>query len=194
MALVTGLRETRGGRVAVDLDGARWRTLPLEVVLRTRLATGEELGRERLRELARELRRARALDLALRALARRDLSAHDLESRLVRRRVPVGARRQTVETLVRTGLVDDGRHALRRATALAVNGHGDAAIRWRLELEGVERAVVDAALADLEPERVRAARMVAAKGVGSRTARELARRGFGDDAVACALEGVAEEG
>ena len=38
-----------------------------------------------------------------------------------------------------------------------------------------------------EPERERAQRLIAARGAGPATARELARRGFGEDAVEQAL-------
>ena len=166
MPTVTGLRETRGGRVAVELDGAEWRTLPIDVVARTQIGVGEELDRTRLRELARELRRARALDAGLRALARSDLSAAALRRRLEGRRVRPPDRDEAVAKLERAGLVDDERFARRRAESLAERGHGDAAIRWRLERE-VERA----------------ARIVAARGAGPKTAMELARRGFGEEAL-----------
>jgi hypothetical protein len=46
------------------------------------------------------------------------------------------------------------------------------------------------AICALEPESERARRVVAARGAGVRTARELARRGFGEDAVESALGGV----
>lgn len=195
MAVVTGLRETRGGRVEVELDGVRWRTLPVEVVARVRLATGEELDRPRLRELARELRRIRAVNSALRAVSRRDLSSQRLRERLQRRGIPATEREEALGTLQRAGFVDDARYATRRAASLADRGHGDAAIRWRLEGEGVPPGLVADALCALEPERERARRVVAAHGTGVRTARELARRGFGEDAVESALGGlVADEG
>jgi regulatory protein len=192
--VVTGLRETRGGRVAVELDGARWRTLPLDVVVRVALGVGEDLDRVRLRELARELRRARALDAGLRALARRDLSAAALADRLERRHVRAVDREATVGMLARTGLVDDERYASRRAESLAERGHGDEAIRWRLRREGIPEAVAAQAVAALEAERARAERIVAMRGRGPATARELARRGFGEDAVEAALgPAVADE-
>lgn len=195
MAVVTGLRETRGGRVAVELDGVRWRTLPVEVVARVQLATGEELDRPRLRELARELRRTRAVSSALRAVSRRDLSSQRLRERLQHRGIPPTEREEALGALERAGFVDDARYASRRAASLADRGHGDAAIRWRLEGEGVPPDLVAAALSELEPERQRARRVVEARGPGVRTARELARRGFGEDAVESALGGVvAEEG
>jgi regulatory protein len=195
VAVVTGLRETRGGRVAVELDGARWRTLPVEVVARVQLATGEELDRPRLRELARELRRTRAVNSALRAVSRRDLSSRRLRERLERRGIPPPEREEALGVLQRAGFVDDARYAVRRAASLAERGHGDAAIRWRLEGEGVPPELVVDALCQLEPEGERARRVIEARGAGVRTARELARRGFGEDAVESALGGlVADEG
>jgi SOS response regulatory protein OraA/RecX len=195
VAVVTGLRETRGGRVAVELDGVRWRTLPVEVVARVQLATGEELDRPRLRELARELRRTRVVRSALRAVSRRELSSERLRERLQRRGIPPTEREEALGALQRAGFVDDARYASRRAASLADRGHGDAAIRWRLEGEGVPPDLVAAALCELEPEHQRARRVVEARGPGVRTARELARRGFGEDAVESAFGGVvADEG
>ena len=194
MAFVSGLRELRGGRVAVELDGARWRTFPLEVVARARLAVGEELDRPRLRELARERRRVRALDTALRAVARREQTAAGLDHRLRLRGVTPALREETLDRLEDVGLVDDERYALRRAESLAERGHGDASIAWRLEREGVPEAARARAVAALEPEPERAKRLVAAKGPGPATARDLARRGFDAEAVEAALgPAVAEE-
>ena len=187
MPVVTGLRELRGGRVAVELDGARWRTVPAEVVVRVRLGVGEELDRPRLRELARELRRARAIETALRAVSHREQSAAELDLRLQHRGFAPGLREETLNRLERVGLVDDERYAMRRAESLSERGHGDEAIRWRLERDGVAGETAAKAVAALPPERQRAQLVVAARGPGLRTARELARRGFGEDAVEAAL-------
>jgi regulatory protein len=187
MPVVTGLRELRGGKVAVELDGARWRTLPIDVAARVRLGVGEELERPRLRELARELRRARAVDTALRAVSRREQSSAELDRRLRRRGFSPGLREETLNRLEHVGLVDDERYALRRAESLADRGHGDEAIRWRLGRDGVADEVAAQAIAALAPESERARRVVAARGRGVRTARELARRGFGEGAVEEAL-------
>ena len=187
MPYVSGLRELRGDRVAVELDGARWRTLPLEVVARVRLGVGEELDRPRLRELARALRRARAVDTALRSVSRREQTAAGLDRRLRRRGVAPAVRRETVERLEEVGLVDDERYALRRAESLAERGHGDASIAWRLAREGVAEEDAAKAVGALEAEHERARRIVAARGAGPATARELARRGFGAEAVEDAL-------
>ena len=187
MPVVSGLRELPSGRVAVELDGARWRTVPAEVLLRVRLGVGEELDRPTARDLARELRRARAVDTALRAVSRREQSTAELDRRLRERGFAPGLREETLNRLEHVGLVDDERYAMRRAESLSERGQGDEAILWRLERDGVDRETAAKAVAALPPERQRARLVVAAQGTGVRTARELARRGFGEDAVEEAL-------
>jgi SOS response regulatory protein OraA/RecX len=191
---VTGFRELRGGRIAVELDGAVWRTFPADVIVAVRLGVGEVLDRPRLRELARERRRVRALDTALRAVARREQSTATLRRRLERRGVAASASDAAVSALQRVGLVDDVRYAARRAESLADRGHGDAAIRWRLEREGVAAEEIDRALGGLEPEVERAQRVVSASGSAARAARELARRGFGEEAIEAAVPDFVAEG
>lgn len=186
MARVTALHERRG-RVEVELDGARWRSVPLDAAARVGLRVGLELDRPRLRELRRELRRADAGARALRALRHRDLAAAELDARLGRAGFTEQERGATVERLEGAGLVDDARLAVARAEALAARGHGDAAIRWDLERRGVGSDALEDALARLEPERERALRIVAERGSGQATARFLVRRGFDEDAVDAAV-------
>jgi len=190
---ITALRGERGDRVAVELDGAAWRVLPLEVVARAALRVGGELDRTQARAVRRELRRHEALAASASALRHRDLSTRRLEQRLEHRAVPPAERARAVETLTRTGLLDDARFARGRARALAARGYGDAAIRFDLERQGVEAEVVAETLAELEPERERALRLAASAGGAARAARLLARRGFGEDAIE-AVAGVAENG
>lgn len=187
MKTVTALRADRPGRVAVELDGARWRTLPLEAVVKARLSQGVVLDRERARALARERRRLLALETAVGALRRRDRSAAELGTRLAARGIPPAERERALETLGRAGLVDDERVARTRTTALAQRGSGDALIRHDLEERGLPAQAIEAALAALEPERDRAAAVVARRGASVRTARLLAARGFGEDAVEVAV-------
>jgi len=97
------------------------------------------------------------------------------------------ARREALETLERVGYLDDGRFACARAAALAERGAGDAAIRHDLEASGVGPDEVEAALAGLEPEPVRAAAIAACRGRNARTAAYLARKGFAEEAVASAV-------
>jgi SOS response regulatory protein OraA/RecX len=184
---VTALRDDRRGRVAVELDGAPWRVLPLDVVVRAGIAEGRLLDRPALRLLRRELRRAEALRVATRALRARDLSTRRLEDRLARAAVSPATAAESVAALTRAGLADDARLARTRAEALAERGYGDAAIRHRLEQEGVPGELATEAVSGLGGEAERAARLIERRGTGIRTARFLTGRGFGEQAVEAAL-------
>lgn len=96
-------------------------------------------------------------------------------------------RERALETLERIGYVDDARFARGRAAQLAGRGSGDELIRHDLEGRGLSADEIEQALAELEPERERAARLVAERGPGAKTARWLAARGFGEDAVEAAV-------
>jgi regulatory protein len=183
---VTALRD-RGARVEVDLDGAVWRTLPVEAVARSGLAVGRVLDRTLARTLARELRRSRALRAATRMLSTRDVSKAALQARLARGSIAPAARAEALRTLEEAGLLDDERFAAGRARALAGRGYGDAAIRSDLEQKGVAPELLEAALAELVTESERARAIATRRGRTSATARYLARRGFGLDAVAEAV-------
>jgi SOS response regulatory protein OraA/RecX len=183
---VTSLRDDRRGRVAVELDGAPWRTLPVEVVVRARLSEGRTLDRAALRLLRRELRRAEALAVAARALRARDLSEQRLSERLAGAAVAPAAAAESLDLLTGAGLVDDGRFARSRAGALAERGYGDAAIEQDLERQGVAVDLIRAALEELPGELERVRRLVERRGVGARTARYLASKGFGEEAIEAA--------
>src|SRR2546428_13554416 len=111
MAVVTALKPAGRDRIAVELDGGPWRVLPLEAVLAAGLETGVELDRPRARRLGRVLRRLRARDTAFRALGARDHTTATLRDRLDARGIPPTERDAVVETMQRTGLVDDERFA-----------------------------------------------------------------------------------
>jgi SOS response regulatory protein OraA/RecX len=191
--VVTALRERERSRVEIELDGAPWRLVPTDAVVRSGLFVGRALDRETARTLGRELRRAEALSRALRALTARDRSRRSLEDRLGAAGVASRPRKEVLETLERAGLVDDDRLAAARAQALAERGYGDAAIRFDLERQGLGGESVAAALAGLEPERERARRLVEQRGRDARAARWLAAKGFEAGTVEDAIGGFAEE-
>jgi len=178
MRVVTALHERPRGRVEIDLDGVRWRLVPADAVVRAGLAVGRALDRETARALGRELRRAEALGVAVRALRHRDRSRKGLEERLAARAVPPSAREDAIAALERSGVLDDTRVATSRAHALAGRGYGDAAIRAALEAERLYGEVVAEAIAGLEPEAERARRLFERRGGGAKALRWLAARGF----------------
>ena len=180
---VTGLRERKRCRVAVELDGRPWRVLPTDAVVRAGLAVGCKLDRPTARELGREVRRAKALAAATRTLAASDRSRRALEQRLTRAGHSAAAREDAIATLDRAGLVDDTRLAAGRAELLARRGYGDAAIRADLRRRSISPETVADAVASLEPELARARPLLEGESVSPALLRRLASRGFSRDTV-----------
>ncbi|MFL5959911.1 MAG: RecX family transcriptional regulator [Gaiellaceae bacterium] len=175
---VTALRERKRGRVAVELDGRPWRVLPADAVVRAGLTVGRGLDRHTARELAREVRRARALAAATRSLAASDRSQQALERRLERAGHPAAAREDALSALGHAGLLDDARLARSRAAVLAQRGYGDAAIRSDLRRRLIPAEVAAEAVASLEPELDRLHTLLAGQSATPALLRRLAARGF----------------
>jgi SOS response regulatory protein OraA/RecX len=181
--VVTGLRERKRDRVAVELDGRPWRVLPADAVVRAGLAVGRPLERTTARELAREVRRARALAAAARSLAASDRSERALEQRLARAGHSAAAREDAIAALARVGAIDDARLAESRAELLAGRGYGDAAIRADLRRRLISSEAAASAIAALEPELDRLQRLLEGQKVTPALLRRLAGRGFARDAL-----------
>jgi regulatory protein len=89
----------------------------------------------------------RAADLALKALARRELTAAELEVRLSRRGFEPEVVRAVVERVQDAGGVDDERYArLFAEDKRRLEGWGEDRIRAALEARGVEGPLIDRAL------------------------------------------------
>lgn len=185
--MVTALREQPHGKVAVELDGEPWRVLPADAVVGAGLGLGRPLDRERARDLARALRRARALTTATRALRQRNRTSKELADRLERAGVVASARAEALAALEGAGLVDDGRFAHARAEALARRGYGNTAIRADLARRGVHPDLVEEAVAALEPEPTRARRLLVHDGADAKHVRRLVARGFDRETLLDAL-------
>lgn len=117
------------------------------------------------------------------ALARRDLTAAELETRLARAGFDAEARADAIERAAASGYLDDERVAFERARRLAERDASDHAIRSELERRGIGEEVVEAALAAVAPEAERATRLAQRTGGGPRAARALLRKGFPEDIV-----------
>jgi SOS response regulatory protein OraA/RecX len=181
--IVTALRERKRNRVAVELDGRPWRVLPTDAVVRASLAVGRPLDRHTARELAREIRRAKALAAATRSLAASDRSQRALEQRLARAGHSTVAREDAIASLARVGAVDDARLAESRAQLLARRGYGDAAIRADLRRRLIAPEATADAVSALEPELERARRLLGQQSVTPALLGRLTRRGFSRDTL-----------
>jgi SOS response regulatory protein OraA/RecX len=155
---------------------------------------GVELDRERARRVRRELRRHEAMAKAASVIRRRDVSTAELDTRLERAHVDPATRGEVVERLSAAGAVDDVRFAEQRARGLAERNAGDLLIRHDLAARGISMETIEACIESLEPETARAQRVVERRGVGPKTARYLAGKGFSEDALEAAYgEAVAED-
>lgn len=181
--IVTALRERKRSRVAVELDGRPWRVLPTDAVVRAGLTVGRPLDRCTARELAREVRRAKALAAATRSLAASDRSTRALEQRLARAGHSAAACEDAIASLSRAGAIDDTRLAAGRAELLARRGYGDAAIRADLRRRLIAPDVAASAVAGLEPELERLRRVLGNESVTPALLRRLAGRGFSRDTL-----------
>jgi SOS response regulatory protein OraA/RecX len=181
--VVTALRPLSRGRVAVELDGAAWRVLAGEPVIRAGLAVGLSLDRPRARALRRALRAHAADRAALALLRHRDHSAAAIDARLERRGHAATERASTIDRLRDGGLLDDRRFAEERARSLVAREAGDRMIRADLVTRGVSTQLARDVVSRLEPERLRAEQAVARRGASRRTLRRLAARGFAEESL-----------
>jgi regulatory protein len=119
-----------------------------------------------------------AVEQALRALRHRERTVGQVDAHLAERGFGEHEREAAIETLARTGLVDDRRFAESRAATLARKGAGDALIQHDLDMAGVDREIVEDALATLDDEATRARQVVERRGASARTVRYLVAKGF----------------
>lgn len=127
------------------------------------------------------------VEIATNALLHRDRSRCDVEERLQRAGVGAAERADALDRLERVGYIDDKRFAGARAGTLANRGYGDEWIRHDLARHGVSGDDAADALAALTPESERAEALVERLGRSSKTRAQLARKGFGADALESAL-------
>jgi regulatory protein len=127
-----------------------------------------------------------ALEVATKALAHRDRSAANLTAYLERHGAAPEEASRAVERLQEAGYVDDARYASSRAATLAERGYGDEAVRFHLEGDGVSADDVEAALAALRPERVRALSLLSGAKSPPAAIRRLAAKGFTSDSIEAA--------
>lgn len=172
-------------------------TVPRTVADTEGLEPGRELDEPLFARLCRAADAEASYRTALRCLERRPFAARDLTRRLVLKGHPPEAAGAAVERARQAGLVDDARFALHYLETRAARGRGPLRLRRDLAALGVERGVIDTALAAaFGPGGVQApdVEALARKRLGQlpalpapvlrrRLLAFLARRGFADDSV-----------
>ncbi len=181
-----------GGSVRIEVDGQRFGSVSPEVVRAEGLRVGRELTGDLLRRLAAQADVEAAYRTALRAIERRSFARADLGRRLRRKGHAPEAVEAALARAAEQGLLDDAAFAANYVETRGARGRGPLRLARDLAAMGVERGVVDRALAaharDAEPDgRVPlalAAKRAAQLGELPRHVRRrrvlayLARRGF----------------
>lgn len=147
MAVVTALRATRRGQVAVHVDGSYVCTVSESFVARWRLFKGRELDEESLAQITLQASEARVLADAYRLLGHRARSRAELRQRLLAKEHGEQAVAGALDALQRDGLLDDAAFARSYvADKRRLSGWGADRIRRGLASLGVDGADAEAAL------------------------------------------------
>lgn len=192
------------GRVVIELDGARFASLPAEILSReSEIGEGVTLNTEVFSRLAKAADVAAAHSVALRLLAAKPRSVVEMCRALRDRGHKRDAIEQAVDRLLGAGLLDDeefARHFVRVRTA---KGHGPTRLLADLRAKGVENGlairIIDEVVEDEGVDLNTQIRKLAEKrlsqlgGLPKNTRRRralafLARRGFSGHAARDAVD------
>jgi len=135
------------GSVRIEVDGERFGSVAPEVVGAEGLQVGRELDEALLGCLAAHAEVEGAYRTALRAVERRSFARADLGRRLRRKGHAAGAVDLALGRLVERGYLDDAAFAANYVETRAARGRGPLRLRQDLAAMGVERSVIDRALA-----------------------------------------------
>src|SRR5215204_235370 len=186
-------KQERRRRYNVFVNGEFAMALEPEVLAGSGLRLDEPVTAGRLRELAVEDLRKRALDGAYRLLAVRPRSEHEVRERLVRRGLPHDIIVHTLQRLRELGYVNDADFARFWVESRSgANPRGRFVVQRELRAKGVEQETAENAMEALTEER--SARKAAEKKVRSlrgleyadfrtRLSGYLVRRGFSYEVV-----------
>jgi regulatory protein len=200
---ITAIRNVGGDppRVAVQVDGREAFTVSAEVAERLSLNVGADIGSEETESLRDDDERGRAREAALRLLAVRARSEHELTTRLRQKGFRAGTTREVVSALAGVGLIDD--EAFARAWAeerLRLRPVGPRRLSQELAAKGVARELADMVIAEAfaEQPELEVARRAASRRAGSlrggdprkvraRLHSFLVRRGFSYEVAATVI-------
>ena len=187
----------RPGSVRIVVEGRTLFTLAAEAAAAEGITPGHVVDEAQFARLSAAADQEAALRTAFRLLERRPFAARDLARRLVQKGHPAGAASTAVEKASQLGLIDDRAFTRHYIETRAARGRGPLRLRRDLAALGVERGLVDRALAEVlgpdgrqypDAEALARKRLGQLKGLPAPAQRRrlvafLARRGFGGDAV-----------
>jgi regulatory protein len=139
--------QRRPDAVRVEIDGVRFGAVPREVVSAERLAIGRELDSGLQERLGAAADVEAAYRTVLRALEVRSYARGDLARRLQRKGHPRGAVDAAIARAAELGLLNDAAFAQSYVETRSARGRGPTRLIRDLLSMGVERSVIDRALA-----------------------------------------------
>jgi regulatory protein len=182
----------RPGTLRVQVDGVRFGSVPAELAQAAGLAVGRVVDAELQGRLTAAADAEGAFRTLLRALERRSFARADLARRLIRKGHPRPAVDAALERATGLGLLDDAAFTQSYVQTRSARGRGPSRLTRDLLAMGVERRLIDRALAAEWPDgddRSRVPLALAAKRAAQlgdlprpikrrRVLAYLARRGF----------------
>ena len=142
----------RPDAVRLEIDGARFGVVPKEVAADEQLTVGRVLDETLQARLSAAADVEAAFRTVLRALEGRSFARRDLSRRLQRKGHPRPAIDAALDRATRLGLLDDGTFAENYVETRAARGRGPARLVRDLLAMGVERSLIDRAIASHWPE------------------------------------------
>ena len=142
----------RPDAVRIEIDGVRFGVVPKEVAAAEQLTVGDLLDEALQARLSAAADVEAAFRTALRALEVRSFARGDLSRRLQRKGHPRSAIEAAMDRAMGLGLLDDGAFAQNYVETRAARGRGPARLVRDLLSMGVERSLIDRAIASHWPE------------------------------------------
>jgi regulatory protein len=194
----------RPGTIRLEIDGARFGSVPRDLVSGEGLVVGQTIGAELHQRLNAAADTEAAYRTALRCLELRSYARTDLARRLQRKGHPRAAVEAALERVSDLGLLNDEAYARSYVQTRAARGRGPTRLVRDLLAMGVQRPLIDRAIAAEWPEGsdrssvplALATKRAAQLGTLPRQARKrrilayLARRGFSGREVSEMVEAV----
>lgn len=140
------------GLIRVEVDGGRFGAVPKEMVEREGLRVGAECDPGLAQRLTEAADREAAYHTVLRSLGRRAYARADLGRRLVRRGHARDAVEAGLDRAQAAGFLNDAAYAEHYVQTRAGRGKGPARLVSDLLTRGVERGLIDRAIAQQWPE------------------------------------------
>ncbi len=135
------------GSVRIEVDGARFAAVSPDVVRRAELRVGRELDDALRALLDAEAQVEAAYRTVLRCIERRSFARTDLGRRLLRKGHTPEAVEAALERAAGQGLIDDAAFAANYVETRSARGRGPLRLTRDLMAMGVERGIIDRAVA-----------------------------------------------